>query len=88
MLLEEFLTPLGISPSAFALQLGVSFARRNEVVNAKRSVPPDTALRLAPVTGMSADFWLGLQQEWDLWSALRSEDAVEIARLTPLSRAG
>lgn len=37
---------------------------------------------------MSADFWLGLQQEWDLWSALRSEDAVEIARLTPLSRAG
>jgi addiction module HigA family antidote len=88
MLLEEFLTPLGISPSAFALQLGVSFPRRNEVVNAKRSVPPDTALRLAPVTGMSADFWLGLQQEWDLWSALRSEDAVEIARLTPLSRAG
>lgn len=88
MLLEEFLKPLGISQSAFAIQLGVSFPRLNEVVNAKRSVTPDTALRLAQVTGMSADFWLGLQQDWDLWHALRSADAVEIARLTPLSRAG
>jgi plasmid maintenance system antidote protein VapI len=33
---------------------------------------------------MSADFWLGLQQDWDLWHALRSEDAAEIARLQPL----
>jgi plasmid maintenance system antidote protein VapI len=37
---------------------------------------------------MSADFWLGLQQDWDLWHALRSSDAVEIERLTPLPRAG
>jgi antitoxin HigA-1 len=88
MLLEEFLKPLGISQSAFAVQLGVSFPRLNEVVNAKRSVTPDTALRLAQVTGMSADFWLGLQQDWDLWHALRSTDAAEIGRLTPLPRAG
>jgi addiction module HigA family antidote len=88
MLLEEFLKPLGISQSAFAIQLGVSFPRLNEVVNGRRSVTPDTALRLAQVTGMSADFWLGLQQDWDLWHALRSIDAVEIARLTPLPRAG
>ena len=65
MLLEEFLKPLDISQSAFAIQLGVSFPRLNEVINAKRSVTPDTALRLAQVTGMSADFWLGLQQDWD-----------------------
>ena len=88
MLLEEFLKPLGISQSAFAIQLGVSFPRLNEVVNGRRSVTPDTALRLAQVTGMSADFWLGLQQDWDLWHALRSTDAVEIGRLTPLPRAG
>ena len=73
MLLEEFLKPLGITQSAFAARLGVSFPRLNEVINAKRSVTPDTALRLARVTGMSADFWLGLQQDWDLWHALRSE---------------
>ena len=71
MLLEEFLKPLGITQSAFALQLGVSFPRLNEVINGRRSVTPDTALRLARVTGMSADFWLGLQQDWDLWHALR-----------------
>jgi addiction module HigA family antidote len=88
MLREEFLRPLGISQSAFAVQLGVSFPRLNEVINAKRAVTPDTALRLAQVTGMSADFWLGLQQDWDLWHALRSDEATEIARLKPLPRAG
>ena len=43
MLLEEFLKPLDISQSAFAIQLGVSFPRLNEVIDAKRSVTPDTA---------------------------------------------
>jgi antitoxin HigA-1 len=87
MLLEEFLNPLGITQSAFAIRLGVSFPRLNEVINGRRSVTPDTALRLAQVTGMSADFWLGLQQDWDLWHAMRSEAAEEIARLEPLSTA-
>jgi addiction module HigA family antidote len=84
MLLEEFLKPLGITQSAFAARLGVSFPRLNEVINGRRSVTPDTALRLARVTGMSADFWLGLQQDWDLWHALRSDEAAEIADLEPL----
>jgi antitoxin HigA-1 len=87
MLLEEFLIPLGITQSAFAVRLGVSFPRLNEVINAKRAVTPDTALRLARVTGMSADFWLGLQQDWDLWHALRSKEASAIARLEPLKHA-
>jgi addiction module HigA family antidote len=88
MLLEEFLKPLGITQSAFAIQLGISFPRLNEVINAKRSVTTDTALRLARVTGMSADFWLGLQQDWDLWHALMSESAKEIAQLEPLQPVG
>ena len=88
MLLEEFLKPLGITQSAFAARLGVSFPRLNEVINRKRSVTPDTALRLARVTGMSADYWLGLQQDWDLWHALRSDEAAEIAELEPLAHAG
>ena len=86
MLLEEFLKPLGITQSAFAQQLGVSFPRLNGVINARRGVTPDTALRLARVTGMSADFWLGLQQDWDLWHALRTKEAEKIARLQPLRR--
>jgi addiction module HigA family antidote len=81
----EFLKPLGISQSAFARQLDVSFPRLNEIINGKRGVTTDTALRLARVTGMSPEFWLGLQQDWDLWHALRSEEANDIARLTPLA---
>ena len=87
MLREEFLKPLGITQSAFAARLGVSFPRLNEVINGKRSVTPDTALRLARVTGMSADFWLGLQQDWDLWHALHSDEAAKIAHLKPLAHA-
>jgi len=87
MLLEEFLKPLEISQSAFAIRLGVSFPRLNEIVRGKRAVTPDTALRLARVTRMSADFWLGLQSDWDLWRVLRSKSASAIAKLTPLPRA-
>ena len=88
MLLAEFLKPLGISQSAFAIRLGVSFPRLNEIVRGKRSVTPDTALRLARVLGMPADFWLGLQQDWDLWHAMRSDEAVAIEQLEPLRRLG
>lgn len=84
MLLEEFLKPLGISQSAFAIRLGVSFPRLNEIIRGKRAVTPDTALRLARVLGTSADFWLGLQQDWDLWHALHSKEALRIEQLEPL----
>ncbi len=84
ILLEEILKPLNITQSALAVRLGVSFPRLNEVIRGKRGVTPDTALRLARVVGMSADFWLGLQQDWDLWHAMRSEKASEIAGLEPL----
>ena len=56
MVLEEFLKPLGISQSEFAIRLGVSFARLNDIVRGKRGVTPDTALRLARLLGISADF--------------------------------
>lgn len=85
-MLEEFLRPLGISQSEFATRLGVSFPRLNEIIHRKREVTPDTALRLARVLGMSADFWLGLQQDWDLWHAMCGEGAVKIAHLEPLRR--
>lgn len=88
MLLEEFLKPLGISQSAFAVRLGISFPRLNEIVRGKRGVTPDTALRLAQVLGTSADFWLGLQQDWDLWHAMRSQQAGAITELEPLRRTG
>ena len=79
MLMEEFLIPLGISQSAFAERIGVSFVRLNAIVNGRRGVTPNTALRLERATGMDAEFWLGLQSDWDLWHELRSPGAKEIA---------
>ena len=84
MLLEEFVKPLGLTQTELAQRLGVSYPRLNEIVNGRRSVTPDTALRLARVVGMSAEFWLGLQQDWDLWHAMNSPEAEEIFRLKPL----
>ena len=84
MLLEEFVKPLGITQSELAMRLGISFPRLNEIIRGKRSITSDTALRLARVLGMSADFWLGLQVDWDLWHAMHSSKASEIHRLEPL----
>lgn len=84
MLLEEFLKPLGVTQSELAHRLGVSFPRLNEIIRGKRAMTPDTALRLARVLGMSAEFWLGLQLDWDLWHAMRGAKAVEISELGPL----
>ena len=84
MLLEEFIKPLNITQTKLAQKLGVSYPRLNEIIKGRRSVTPDTALRLSHVLGMSADFWLGLQQDWDLWHAMNSPKALEIKRLQPL----
>ncbi len=86
MLLEEFLKPLGVTQSDFAARLGVSFPRLNEIVRGRRAVSPDTALRLERVLGMRADFWLGLQLDWDLWHAMRGPGLERIRRLRPISR--
>ena len=81
MFLEEFLKPLGLSQTAAAQKLGISFVRLNELVHQKRGVTPDTALRLSRVFGTSAEFWLNLQMDWDLWHAQRSPEAKAIAKL-------
>ena len=85
MLFEEFVKPLELTQSELARRLGVSYPRLNEVIKGRRSVTPDTALRLSRVLGMSADFWLGLQQDWDLWHAMNSSEAKGISRLKPIS---
>jgi len=86
MLLEEFLKPLEIRQSDFAARLGVSYPRLNENINTRRGVTPDTALRLARVLGMSAEFWLGLQLDWDLWNAMRRADYLKIEQLEQVKR--
>ncbi len=66
VLLEEFLKPLSLSQHRLALEIGVPARRINEIVLKKRSVTADTALRLGRYFGMSPQFWLGLQAQYDL----------------------
>jgi addiction module HigA family antidote len=66
VLFEEFLKPMGISQNRLALNIGVPPRRINEIVLGKRGISADTALRLAKFFGTSAEFWLGLQAQYDL----------------------
>jgi addiction module HigA family antidote len=66
VLLEEFLKPMNLSQNRLAIDIGVDARRINEIVLGKRSVTADTALRLARYFGMSAQFWIGLQAQYDL----------------------
>jgi addiction module HigA family antidote len=66
VLSEEFLKPMSLSQNRLALNLGVPARRINEIVLGKRSISADTALRLAKFFGNSAEFWLGIQAQYDL----------------------
>ncbi|QYB07520.1 HigA family addiction module antidote protein [Rhodococcus sp. USK10] len=66
ILREDFLEPFGITQNRLATLIGVPPRRINEIVLGKRSITADTALRLAKVFGNSAQFWLNLQDRYDL----------------------
>ena len=71
ILLEEFLKPLGISQSKLARDLSVPVRRVNEIVQGKRAITPDTALRLAVYFNMTPEFWMNLQSHYELKLAKR-----------------
>ena len=66
ILLEEFLKPMSLSQNRLALDIRVPARRVNEIVQGKRRITSDTALRLARYFNMSPQFWLGLQMDYDL----------------------
>lgn len=66
VLLEEFLLPMEISQNKLALAIRVPARRINEIIHGRRRITADTALRLARFFGTSAQFWLGLQLDYDL----------------------
>ena len=70
VLLEEFLKPMGLSQNRLGLDIGVHPRRINEIVLQKRRITADTALRLAKYFGTSPQFWMGLQNDYDLDLAL------------------
>ncbi len=66
ILMEEFLKPMEVSQYRLAKDISVSARRINEIVQGKRSITPDTALRLSKFFGLSERFWINLQARYDL----------------------
>ncbi|HUX24484.1 MAG TPA: HigA family addiction module antitoxin [Burkholderiales bacterium] len=75
VLREEFLAPLGLSAHALSQALRIPATRVNDIVRERRSVTPDTALRLARHFGTTAQFWINLQASYDLKIAMREAGA-------------
>ena len=69
--MEEFLQPLGLSQRAFAEKIGWSPRKLNEIIRGKRSVTAASAIELAESLKTTPEFWLNLQQMWDLDLALK-----------------
>ena len=72
ILREEFMRPMGVSINALAREIAVPPNRVSDIVNGKRSITADTALRLGKYFGVSPEVWLGLQADYDLRVAKRT----------------
>lgn len=66
ILLEDFMTPLGVSQNRLARDTGLAVSRISEIVHGRRAITADTALRFAAFFGTSAEMWMALQAEYDL----------------------
>lgn len=72
ILFEDFMKPMNISINRLAREIAVSSGRISTIVNGKRSITADTALRLGKFFGISPETWLGLQLDYDLRIAKRT----------------
>ena len=75
ILREEFMKPMGISQNALAIALRVPVTRIGDIVNERRSISADTALRLAKYFNTTSDFWMNLQSNYDLQLALKQKES-------------
>ncbi len=82
---EDILNELGFSQGQLAKALGVSRKTINELVNKKRGLSPDMALRIGKFTSTNPKTWMNLQNSWDLWIASRSKDAKSIEKIQPFA---
>lgn len=83
MLREEFMPDFALSVASLANALGVSRPTVNDIIRERRAVSPEMALRLARVFGTSAQYWLNMQRNVDLWDSLAIHED-EIMKLEPM----
>jgi addiction module HigA family antidote len=84
VLREEFLEPMNLSQVELAKLLDIPFQRVNMIVNEKRAVTPDTALRLSRLFGTTVDFWMNFQMAWAVYEAEHSPEAKAINKIERL----
>ena len=85
VLVEDFLKPIGMTQVQLAHRIRVPFQRVNAIANGRRSITPDTALRLGRLFNTSPDFWLNLQLIRDLYEAAHSEAADVLKKIEPVT---
>lgn len=83
VLREDFLLPMGLTAHALATRTMMPATRVGEILHSRRSISPDTALRLARFFGTSAEFWINLQAAHDL-SKARAELASDLREIQPI----
>jgi antitoxin HigA-1 len=83
MLREEFLTPLEMSANALAIAIGVPATRIGEIVNERRGISGDTALRLGEYFRTGAEFWMNLQGRYELELARDAQEMSSTANIEP-----
>jgi addiction module HigA family antidote len=80
ILLKEFLEPVEVSQYRLAQATGISVSRINDLIKGRRGITPDSAIRLGAALGISAEFWLNLQRDYDMRLAI-AEKASEYAAI-------
>lgn len=83
ILKKKYLDPMGMTQQELADRLGITRVRINEVLLGKRAITPDTAIRLARFFDTTVKFWLGMQNDLDLWEAKKNNEE-EYRKITPL----
>ena len=80
---EECLKPLGLTVTAAATGLGITRKALSELLNGHTGLSPEMAIRLAKAFGSSAETWLRLQMQYDLWQAEQRAETIQVERLSP-----
>jgi len=87
ILLEDFIKPFNLSINRLAREIDVPAGRISEIVNGKRAITADTALRLGRFFGVSPEIWTGLQTDYELRIAKRKIGNILETRIHPLKAA-
>lgn len=85
ILLEEFMKPHGMTQTEIARRIGVSRKHISELVNRRKGISTDIALRLSRLFGTSPELWLNGQIAWDVWHAMRGENSYILEAIEPVA---